>query len=88
MIKSALLAAVAAAVTLTPGAVLADGMGKCYGVAKAGKNDCAAKDKSHSCAGQATKDNDASDWVSMSKADCEKDPNNKGWEETKKESKM
>lgn len=82
MKKSILLAAVTTAVALTPAAVLAD-MGKCYGVAKAGKNDCAPKDKSHSCAGEATKDNDPSDWKKMSKADCEKDPNNKGWEEIK-----
>jgi uncharacterized membrane protein len=43
---------------------------KCYGVAKAGKNDCAAV--GHSCAGQAKTDNDPNDWVHMSKADCEK----------------
>lgn len=43
MIKSALRAALAAAITLTPAAVLADDKGKCYGVAKAGHNDCAAK---------------------------------------------
>ena len=33
-------------------------MESCYGVAKAGKNDCAGKKSAHSCAGQATKDND------------------------------
>ncbi|MBX9787107.1 MAG: DUF2282 domain-containing protein [Alphaproteobacteria bacterium] len=84
MIKSALRAAIAAAITLTPGAVLADDKGKCYGVAKAEHNDCAAKDNSHTCAAQAKKDYDANDWVSMSKTDCEKDPKNKGWEEAKK----
>lgn len=84
MIKSALHAALAAAIVLTPGAVSADNTGKCYGVAKAGQNDCAAKDNSHTCAHQAKKDYDANEWVSMTKADCEKDPNNKGWEETKK----
>jgi uncharacterized membrane protein len=35
---------------------------KCFGVAKAGANDCASASGSHSCAGQARKDNDAMDW--------------------------
>ena len=43
---------------------------KCYGVAKAGKNDCAAN--GHSCAGQAKKDNDPNEWKHMSKDDCAK----------------
>jgi uncharacterized membrane protein len=34
---------------------------KVYGIAKAGKNDCATK--SHQCAGQAKVDNDPSEWV-------------------------
>ncbi len=29
---------------------------KCYGIAKAGKNDCASKTGGNSCAGQTTKD--------------------------------
>ncbi len=43
---------------------------KCYGVAKAGKNDCAGN--GHACAGQAKKDNDPGEWKHMSKEDCEK----------------
>ena len=43
---------------------------KCYGVAKAGKNDCATD--SHSCAGAATKDNDPTDWKHMPTEACEK----------------
>ena len=43
---------------------------KCYGVAKAGKNDCAAN--GHSCAGQAKTDNDPKEWKHMSKEDCAK----------------
>ena len=43
---------------------------RCYGVAKAGKNDCAAN--GHSCAGQAKKDNDPNEWKHMSKDDCAK----------------
>jgi uncharacterized membrane protein len=43
---------------------------KCYGVAKAGKNDCAAG--KHACAGQATKDRDANEWVKVPKGTCER----------------
>jgi uncharacterized membrane protein len=43
---------------------------KCYGVAKAGKNDCATA--SHSCAGAAKKDNDPAEWKHLPKAECEK----------------
>ncbi len=43
---------------------------KCYGVAKAGKNDCAGN--SHSCAGQAKTDNDPNEWKHMPKEECEK----------------
>ena len=45
---------------------------KCYGVAKAAKNDCAAKDGSSSCAGQAKKDADANNWVYVPKGLCDK----------------
>ena len=45
---------------------------KCFGVAKAGQNDCAAADGSHSCAGQAKADKDANDWVYVAKGTCDK----------------
>ncbi len=45
---------------------------KCYGVVKAGKNDCAAKDGSNSCAGQATKSGSANDWVYVPAGLCDK----------------
>jgi uncharacterized membrane protein len=43
---------------------------KCYGVAKAGKNDCASA--AHSCAGQAKMDGDAGEWKYVPKGECEK----------------
>jgi uncharacterized membrane protein len=43
---------------------------KCYGVAQAGKNDCAAN--GHSCAGQSKMDNDSSEWKYVPKGECEK----------------
>ena len=42
----------------------------CYGVVKAGKNDCATA--SHSCAGSAKQDNDPNEWKYMPRAECEK----------------
>jgi len=43
---------------------------KCYGVAKAGQNDCAAG--KHACAGQSTVDNDPLSWKYVAKGTCEK----------------
>lgn len=45
---------------------------KCYGVAKAGQNDCASADGSHGCAGQAKVDNDKNEWKSVAKGTCTK----------------
>lgn len=45
---------------------------KCYGVVKAGKNDCAAKDGSHSCAAQASLDGHGGEFVALPKGVCEK----------------
>jgi len=45
---------------------------KCYGVAKAGQNDCASARGTHSCAGQAKGDDDAGDWKSVVRGTCEK----------------
>ena len=44
---------------------------KCYGIAKAGKNDCASKSGSHSCAGHATKDNSPDDFKLVNTGACE-----------------
>jgi uncharacterized membrane protein len=49
-----------------------DGVEKCYGIAKAGKNDCAAKDGRSSCAGHAQKTGDANDWIYVPKGLCDK----------------
>lgn len=69
---SALAAAVGSLLVLGMNAQAADKpeMEKCYGVTKAGKNDCAAN--SHSCAGQAKKDRDAKEWVSLPKGTCDR----------------
>lgn len=43
---------------------------KCYGIAKAGQNDCANLSGSHSCAGQAKVDNDPGEWKYVAKGTC------------------
>jgi uncharacterized membrane protein len=47
-----------------------DGKEKCYGVAMAGKNDCASA--SHACAGHSKMDKDPADWKYVPKGDCER----------------
>lgn len=43
---------------------------KCYGVTKAGKNDCAAG--AHACAGQSKMDGGGKDWIEVPKGTCDK----------------
>lgn len=45
---------------------------KCYGVTKAGQNDCASSNGTHSCAGQAGADMEAHEWKYVAKGTCEK----------------
>lgn len=45
-------------------------MEKCYGIVKAGKNDCHAN--GHSCAGSAKTDGDKAEWIKLPKGLCEK----------------
>ena len=49
-----------------------EGMEKCYGIAKAGQNDCAAADGSHSCAGQSTTDAGGGEWLYVPAGTCDK----------------
>jgi uncharacterized membrane protein len=43
---------------------------KCYGVAQAGKNDCAAN--GHACAGQSKTSKDADEWIYVPTGTCER----------------
>jgi uncharacterized membrane protein len=43
---------------------------KCYGIAKAGQNDCANLAGTHSCAGQSKVDNDPGEWKYVAKGTC------------------
>ena len=47
-------------------------MEKCYGVAKAGKNDCGTA--THACAGQAATNKDPNEWVYVPVGNCAKTP--------------
>jgi uncharacterized membrane protein len=43
---------------------------KCFGIAKAGQNDCANLSGTHSCAGQNKVDNDPAEWKYVAKGTC------------------
>ena len=58
-------------VGLDHGAAAAGDKEKCYGVTKAGQNDCASSDGAHSCAGQAASDNLPTEWAYVAKGTCE-----------------
>ena len=71
LLSSALATVVA--LGLTSGAHAADmkaSKEKCFGIAKAGQNDCANLSGTHSCAGQAKTDNDPADWKFVPKGTC------------------
>jgi len=75
-----LAAAVAGAVAVASFAApsFAQGMGdskgkeKCYGVAKAGENQCASGNGSHSCQAQGKVDFDGNEWKYVETGTCEK----------------
>jgi uncharacterized membrane protein len=71
--KAAILAAaVSSLFVLTTTAFAADDKNseKCYGVAKAGKNDCAGA--AHACAAQSTKDRSPKEFIALPKGTCER----------------
>ncbi len=73
LLSAALAGIVTAGFAASAQAADAPAKEKCYGIAKAGKNDCKAADSSHACQGLATKDKSAVDWVNVDKGACEKD---------------
>lgn len=70
--KTAILAAAVSGLLMVTTATLADDANseKCYGVAKAGKNDCAAG--AHACAGQSTKNASPKEFITLPKGTCER----------------
>ncbi len=65
IIGSAAIAAVSAPAS-------AADMEKCYGVVKAGKNDCADSKGIHSCAGEAKVAGGKTEWILLPKGTCER----------------
>jgi uncharacterized membrane protein len=71
--KSVVLAAAVGSLLALAGPVFAaddTNSEKCYGVAKAAKNDCAGA--AHACAGQSTKDGNSKEFVKLPKGTCER----------------
>ncbi|HUP09565.1 MAG TPA: DUF2282 domain-containing protein [Caldimonas sp.] len=74
VLSAALAGAVAASTAALAGPVTPQpGQEKCYGVAKAGANDCASATGTHACAGQGSKkDNDPNEFKYVAAGTCEK----------------
>lgn len=70
VLTSAVVAAIGLGVVSGSTALAADKPEKCYGIAKAGKNDCGTK--KHSCAGVAKTDGMGDEWLFLPKGACEK----------------
>lgn len=73
MNQRALIAATAASLmtlALASAPVAAQEKEKCFGIAKAGQNDCANLSGSHSCAGQSKVDMDKGEWKYVAKGTC------------------
>lgn len=74
LIQAAASTLLAAGIFAASGSALAADEAKeqCFGIAKAGQNDCGGKYSKHSCAGQSKVDNDPNDFKMVPKGSCEK----------------
>jgi uncharacterized membrane protein len=70
--RQALFAAALATICVTSVATNPVKTEKCWGVSKAGQNDCATRNGSHSCAGQARRDFDINEWKKVPAGSCVK----------------
>lgn len=66
------LLAIGVATLSTTAQAAAEAKEKCYGIAKAGQNDCGGKTSKHSCAGLSKLDMDPNDWKFVAKGSCAK----------------
>lgn len=73
----ALAAGISAGIAATPAAAQKAPMEKCYGISKAGQNDCAAGPGT-SCAGTSTRDYQGDAWKLVEKGTCETTKTPKG----------
>ena len=70
LIVSSALASVLALGLVGQASAQDKGKEKCYGIAKAGQNDCANLSGTHSCAGQSKADMGADEWKYVAKGTC------------------
>ena len=70
VVSSALASVLAMGLASVAAAADAPAKEKCYGVAKAGQNDCANLSGSHTCAGQAKVDKGVDEWVYLRAGTC------------------
>ena len=70
LITASALAAVLSLGATTQAQAQDAGKEKCYGIAKAGQNDCANLSGSHSCAGQTKDEMSPADWKYVAKGTC------------------
>lgn len=69
-LASALAGAVSLAAAVAPTTAYAGSKVKCYGISKAGENDCANSSGTHACAGQASIDYDGGEWKLSASAEA------------------
>jgi uncharacterized membrane protein len=72
IVSSALASVFALGLVESAAAAEPAGKEKCFGIAKAGQNDCANLSGTHSCAGQAKASGVADDWKYVAKGTCKK----------------
>ena len=70
--SSALASVLALGLLNTASAADAAGKEKCFGIAKAGQNDCANLSGTHSCAGQSKAEMGADEWKYVATGTCQK----------------
>ena len=70
LLHTAVAAIVAVGLSQSAQALEAKDKEKCYGIAKAGQNDCGTA--THTCAGKAKKDNAPDEWKYVAKGTCQK----------------
>ena len=70
MITSAAASLMSLALLSSPALAQNTAKEKCYGIAKAGQNDCGNLAGTHSCAGQSKVDNDKGEWKYVATGTC------------------
>ena len=72
MARSAIAGLMSLGLVAAGGALAQDkkDMEQCWGISKAGQNDCGSNKTAHSCAGQSKKDYDANDFKAVKTGTC------------------